>query len=249
MVLQLVDSHCHLDALDDLVPQLAEANQQGVRQFVLPGTRPQQWQDSTALGREGIHLALGTHPWYVSNPEHEIRQLEEYLARFSVVAVGEIGLDFLKRSYPLPDKKTQLHSFELQLDLARKHNLPVIIHAVKSHNEVLALLGNFPSVSGVVHAYSGSLEVAEKYIRQGFYLGAGPIILKSKKTARAFQHLPINHILLETDAPYMKVSIEQTANPLLDLLSVATHLADLKEMPVSEVAQVTSQNASRLFRI
>jgi len=245
----LIDSHCHLDSVDSLADKLNQANAHGIEKFIVPGITPVQWRNIIDLPLEGVCYALGTHPWYVQNPEQDARLLSEAVERYSPVAIGEIGLDFYKGKTDRPARDIQLESFSRQLDVARHYNIPVILHCVKAHNEMLEILKKFPGVTGVVHAFSGSIQIAEQYIALGFRLGMGPLILKSEKLLTVFSQLPLNSLLLETDAPFMAIQPELNNNPLLSLMAVAEKLAVKKSMSLEHVAVATKENAIRLFNL
>lgn len=243
-----VDSHCHLDSVSELSTKLQQAKSSGIHQFLVPGIQYDQWPAILGLNEKQVFCALGTHPWYVNNPKQESQRLLEAVKRHRPIAVGEIGLDFYNHpTSPRPDKNTQLESFSLQLAIAEQFNLPVIVHCVKAHNEVLEALKKFPKVRGVVHAFSGSEQIANQYHRIGFFLGAGPLMLRSKKLSSVFRSVPLENILLETDAPFMREKVSRESNPLMDLLSVAEKLADIKKLDLSKVAEATTRNFNELF--
>ncbi|TXR54133.1 TatD family hydrolase [Reinekea thalattae] len=259
----LIDSHCHLDAVEALTTNLDQAHSLGICQHIVPAITPAQWPKVMALQSPSIHIALGTHPWYVENPEQEQAELLRFLKESSSmltessstaqrpVAIGEIGLDFYPAKQPRPSKEIQLESFSQQLAIAESHQLPVIVHAVKAHNEVIETLKKFPEIRGVIHAFNGSIEIAQQYLALGFCFGAGPLLLKSQKLTRVFAQLPLANILLETDAPYMKAatySSEALSNPLLILTDVAEHLARAKDISTEQLAEQCRQNTQQLFR-
>lgn len=244
-----IDSHCHLDAVDDLNSRLASARAQGIDQFIVPGIESVQWQRVTELRASGVFYALGTHPWYVHNPQAEAALLASAIERYSPVAVGEIGLDFYRGKAARPEKNLQLESLERQLDIASQNGLPVILHSVKAHNELLEMLKRFPQVRGVVHAFSGSAQIAEQYTELGYFFGAGPLIVQSAKLQRVFQQLPLNRIVLETDAPFMANKTAAEANPLLAIHEVAKKLASVKSATIEQLAQASRHNTQALFNL
>ncbi|MFQ3231225.1 TatD family hydrolase [Reinekea sp.] len=244
-----IDSHCHLDEVEHLTERLAEAAKQQINTFIIPGTAPAQWQKALALNSPHIHLTAGTHPWYVSNPTEELKALEQWLEGQTVIAVGEIGLDYYQGKQPRPEQALQLETFEGQLALAKQYDLPVILHCVKAHNDVLRLLKKNNVTKGVVHAFSGSIELAQNYVDQGFHIGVGPMILKSPKTLNAVSQIPLERILLETDAPFMATQPLNAANPLLDLLRVAEKLAEQTSLSIGEIQTQTRINTQQLFGI
>ena len=242
------DSHCHLNDLSDPVKMVSEANAMDIRRFLIPSTHSIQWGGvkETAQKLPGCSVALGTHPWFVHDPDSELNDLQSALRSTVVSAIGEIGLDFYPSKNPRPERSIQLISFKNQLSLAVQYDLPVIIHSVKAHNDTLRLLRECGSESGVIHAFNGSLELAQSYIKLGLKLGIGPMLLRSKKLQQVVLEISLEHLVIETDAPYM-VSPQCELNPLLATLDVAQRLADIKQVDVEEVKQTTYNNAEFLF--
>ncbi len=238
------DSHCHLNDIEQFPEKWAQANQNLIFNCVVPGTAPEQWQQVITSLQPGCFAAIGIHPWFVNNPENQLVQLREAISQHSIVAIGEIGLDFFFGRNPRPDRDLQIETFEQQLILAQQHNLPVIIHSVKAHQDILRLLKN-SSVTGVIHAFNSSLEIATQYLDAGFFLGIGPQLKKSKKLQRVLQALPLDRLLLETDAPFMTTT--EIQNPLLELVDVGMVIADLMHLDAEVVKQNTTANTKRLF--
>ncbi|MFC3700714.1 TatD family hydrolase [Reinekea marina] len=244
-----IDSHCHLNDLSNLDQNLEDAAQHQIESFVIPGTMPAQWKDAFTIRSPQVFCAAGTHPWYVTNPTQDIEALEQWLKNQPAVAVGEIGLDYYQGKTPRPEKLLQLEAFEGQLELAKHNELPVILHCVKAHNDMLQLLKKHGVHGGVVHAFSGSAELAQSYVALGLHIGVGPMILKSPKTLQAVSKIPVEKILLETDAPFMASQPLTEANPLLDLLRVAEALAEQKSITMDELQNQTKLNTQKLFGI
>jgi TatD DNase family protein len=213
--LQLIDSHCHLDFpdfADDLASVFDRANRQGVQQFLVPGVAASNWQAVLELARKypGVYPALGLHPHFLASYQPEQLNLLAQLIEDNpaVVAIGEIGLD---KSIDFPFTQ-QLVICQQQLELAQRYNLPVIIHCRKAHNELLRLLLQVKlNRGGVIHGFSGSLELAQRYVKLGFKLGIGGVITypRAKKTRHAVTHLPLSALLLETDSPGMPLAGNQ----------------------------------------
>ncbi|ATX76062.1 TatD family hydrolase [Reinekea forsetii] len=243
-----IDSHCHLNELATAPAQLKEAKQAQIEYFIVPGTAPQQWSDVIAWQSAHCAIALGTHPWFVDPNEDQIGQLIVALQQHEVVAIGEIGLDFYSnQSQPRPHRALQQRLFEAQLMIAKAHRLPVIVHSVKAHQQVIDTLRRLAIEDGVVHAFIGSAELAQQYIELGFHLGIGPLILKSPKTRAALAQVPLSQMLLETDAPFG--NSHSAANPLLQILSVAQCVAEIKQISLAQLQHATRGNTQRLFRL
>lgn len=245
-----IDSHCHLDFLPDPPNAMVRAEENAIRHWVLPGTEPNQWlRAQRRFDRDPrVHLAFGHHPWYLPDQAADVgglgRQLDECP---NAVAIGETGLDFYNGRPRRPPAAHQEAWFAEHLRLAGERDLPVIIHAVKAHDRILHYLKQYPNVTGVVHAFSGPYEQAMAYVDKGWRLGCGSLILKSAKTRDAFARIPIEHLLLETDAPDMRPAAPVHAIPLLDLLQIADCLADARGMTDDDLMVQTSANARALF--
>jgi TatD DNase family protein len=181
----------------------------------------------------------------------DIEALERHLSQSRPVAIGEIGLDFyLDRGGK--GEKLQYEIFEKQLAIARTAGLPVILHVRKAHEEVLKRLKEIPVVGGTAHAFNGSLELAQRYIDLGFKLGFGGMVTyeKSTKLRELVKKLPLEAIVLETDAPDMAGTLHHGERNSPEYLpEIAQVIADIREISVDEVARVTTHNAKELFSL
>lgn len=261
----MIDSHCHFDfsVFDaDRSATLQASAATGVTGIVIPGIHPQQWAPLLQLVSAPIQpcelwAAIGLHPWWVAEltaagavTEATFKQqLRDYLQQPRVVAVGECGLD---GSLELPLAE-QLPLLEWQLDVACELDLPLILHGHKAHNELLRLLSRYrPRAGGVIHAFAGSQELARQYWRLGFYLGVGGTITypRAGKTRRSICAMPLESLLLETDAPDMPLcGYQGQPNSPLRLPEVARCLAELRDEPLAQVIQQTALNTRRLFAL
>lgn len=216
------DTHCHLDVdRFDTVRDgvLQSCIVQGVRAIVVPGVLAQHWprvlrlcQEGTVPGSLVLRPALGLHPCFMSQHcSEQLRLLEVLLRQQSVLAIGEIGLDFWLAD---ADVGAQLELFVRQLVLAKKYRLPVLLHARKSHDRVIQQLRQQRfGYGGIVHAFSGSRQQAERYIELGFKLGVGGAVTypRAQRLRRTLQQLGADHWVLETDAPDMPLLGRQGA--------------------------------------
>lgn len=256
----LIDTHCHLD-----FPQfdgwreteLKAAHTAGVRAIVIPGVMAQHWSRLLTLTEQPVHAgirlypALGLHPCFME--AHRPEQLIELEAliqqRQDVVALGEIGLDFQIDA----DRKAQLELFVAQLEIARRLALPVLMHVRKAHDEVLKQLRRLRLPrAGIVHAFSGSEQQAREYAKLGFRLGFGGAISYSRasKLRRLAAELPLEWLVLETDAPDMPLADwRDEPNRPQRVADVAGVIAGLRDIDVSVVAQVTSATARELLAL
>lgn len=249
----LIDSHCHLDAEEfdrDRDAVIARAHAAGVLAQVLPAVDAAGWEKLRAIcaGGEGLFPAYGLHPMYLPRhrPEH-LAELRTWLERERPVAVGECGLDFFVEDL---DPAQQQFYFDAQLRLAREFELPVIVHARRALDQVLAAIRRFAPLRGVVHSFSGSADQAKRLFDHGFLIGlGGPITYERASRLRGLAaSLPIECLLLETDAPDQPDSRHRgERNEPARLPFVLETIAGLREMPPAELAEATRENARRLF--
>lgn len=253
--MDLFDTHCHLDVTEfdtDRDAVLERTRAAGVRRMVVPAIHAAGWTDLVALCRreEGLFPALGMHPIYIEQHRDEhVDELRRRIERERPVAIGEIGLDFYIEE---TDRNRQQAIFEAQLAVAQDYQLPVLLHVRKAHDQVLQTLKRFKLPGGIAHAFNGSLPQAEQYLALGFKFGFGGMLTfeRSNKLRRLASELPLESMVLETDAPDMTPASHQGHRNSPEYLpEVATTLAVLREMPVEEVASITTQNAMRLFGI
>ena len=254
--MEIMDSHCHLDVADfdaDRQTVLADCRAQGVSRIVVPGIVASGWDNLLQVCRQhkGLYPALGLHPVYLD--EHgadDLKMLQQRLVDApDVVAVGEIGLDFF---LPDLDRQRQIELFEAQLTIANTAELPVILHVRKAHDQVISILKRFRPKGGIVHAFNGSLEQAQQYIGLGFKLGFGGMITyeRSKKLRSLAKQLPLESLVLETDAPDMSGQpCRGKRNSPQYLPQYLAALAELRGEPAEHVAAVTTQNAMTVLAI
>lgn len=251
----LVDSHCHLDAPEfdaDRAQVLARARAAGVVAQVVPAIRLADFaalRDLCAANAD-LHPAYGLHPMFLADhaPAH-IDALREWLGRERAVAVGECGLDFFVEGL---DAQTQRDYFTAQLRLARDFDLPVILHARRAVDEIIATIKRFAPLRGVVHSYSGSAEQARQLWNLGFFIGlGGPITYERAHRLRSLvATMPLEFLLLETDAPDQPLSTHRgERNEPAYLIEVADTVARLRDADAASIAQATTLNAKRLFSL
>lgn len=253
--MDLIDTHCHLDveAFDaDRAAVLERCRSAGIRQIVVPAIHAAGWGKLLQLCRKevGLYPALGLHPVYIeSHQESDLHALEEKLHVENPVAVGEIGLDFFITDL---DREQQQKFFEAQLQLARDAGLPVLLHVRKAHDQVLAALRRARVKGGIAHAFNGSPQQAQQYLDLGFKLGFGGTLTyqRSNKIRQLAQTLPIEAIVLETDAPDMVVSQHRGERNSPEYLThVLSALAEVRQMDPAILAQQTKTNACEVLGI
>jgi TatD DNase family protein len=266
-----IDTHCHLDAAEfdadrDAVRQAALAA--GVTRCVIPAVQCAHWADVAQLAeRHGDAYALGIHPLYVPKAqEADVLALEQALRERAgdprLVAVGEIGLDFFVPELCTPEmRERQWFFYTAQLKLAQQHGLPVILHVRRSADLLLKGLRQCPVPSGIAHAFNGSTQQAQAFVGLGFALGFGGTLTyeRSLQLRRLACELPLSAIVLETDAPdippqWLYQTAEQRAqgavqgrNSPAELPRMAQVLAELRGLPLHDLAAQTSANACRVL--
>lgn len=247
--MDIIDTHCHLDVTDfdtDRDDILTRCRAQGISKLIIPAIESQTWNNVLTLceKEQGLYPAFGLHPVFMNKHKSEdINKLDELLEKIKPVAVGEIGLDFYIKDH---EQNQQIKLFEAQLQIAKNHNLPVILHVRKAHDQVLQLLKKIKVKGGFSHAFNGSEQQANQYIELGFKLGFGGTLtyenaIKIHKLAKT---LPLESIVLETDAPDMVVESHrgQRNSPEYIMESLSA-LAKIRNEDISVIAEQTSKNA------
>ena len=246
--MKLIDSHCHLDVADfddDRDAVLARSRENGVTGFVVPGVLAAGWQGLWELSTRvpDLYPAFGLHPVYLDeHDDADPAALEAWLSDHPAVAIGEIGLDYHIKEL---DRDRQQALFEAQLAVARTAGLPVILHVRKAHDQVLSTLTRIPVGGGIVHAFNGSLEQAERYRSHGFSFGFGGMLTfeRSSRLRALARALPLEAIVLETDAPDMTVAQHRGERNSPEYLPYCLEaLARARAASPEEVARVTTQN-------
>lgn len=248
--MEIIDTHCHLDVTDfdsDREDVLDQCRSLGISKIIVPAIESKTWPKLLELRQSNktLYPALGLHPVFIEQHQtDDIKKLEQFVKQASPVAIGEIGLDFYLKDL---DKDKQLDLFEQQLLIAKKHDLPVILHVRKAHDQVLQILNTIKVKGGFCHAFNGSLQQAEKYVQLGFKLGFGGTLTyaNSKKIHVLAKTLPLESIVLETDAPDMVVESHRgQRNSPVYIIESLNALASIRKQDVNDIAQQTTQNAN-----
>ena len=256
--MQLIDTHTHLDFEmfdDDRAQVIARARNAGVERIVVLGVHAANWQWvwQLACDEPSVHAALGLHPVFLE--EHQdahVQQLRDWLERLrgepKLCAVGEIGLDYYIDN---PDIERQQRLLEAQLALAADFSLPVLLHVRRAHAPMIATLKRYKlERSGVIHAFSGSWEEAREYLRLGFRLGLGGAGTwpQAQRMHRVLRQLPLEAIVLETDAPDIPPAGHAGERNSPELLpEICRRLADLKGIDAHALAAASYRNSCELF--
>lgn len=251
----LVDSHSHLDAPEfdpDRDAVLARARAAGVTRQIVPAVNATGWPKLRDLcaGEAGLLPAYGLHPMYLDDHrDTHLAELRTWIERERPVAVGECGLDFFVEGL---DPARQALFFDGQLRLARDFDLPVVVHARRAVDAVLAAIRRLGPLRGVIHSYPGSADQAKRLFDLGFLVGiGGPVTYERANRLRTLAAtLPIECLLLETDAPDQPDRDHRgQRNEPARLLRVLDTVAELRGMAPAELAAATTANAERLFRL
>ena len=248
--MHFIDTHCHLDAAEfgDSQAALVEAAQAaGVGRIVVPSVARANFEAVRQLCERfpACAPAYGIHPMYTGDaPPEDLDALRGFLVQHAPVAIGEIGLDFFIEPH---DRAQQEYFFAEQLKLAREFDLPVLLHSRRAQDTTLKHLRQTRVRGGIAHAFSGSRQQAEAFIGLGFKLGFGGAMTHSRATRlrELAATLPLDSIVLETDAPDIPPAFLQTGEPNKPeyLPRIAQTLAELRGVTLEEIAQVTTANA------
>jgi TatD DNase family protein len=251
--MELIDTHCHLDVAEfdaDRAAVLERCRANGVTRIVVPAIHAAGWESLQALcDREpGLYPALGLHPVYLEQHRPgDLDALRERVARQRPLAIGEIGLDYFIEDL---DRARQQALFEAQLRIARDADLPVIVHVRKAHDQVLKTLRRIQVRGGIIHAFNGSQQQGEQYQGLGFRLGFGGTLTYegSKHIRRLARDLPLDAIVLETDAPDITVASHRGERNSPEYLpECLAALAEVREEDPAFLARATGRNAEAVL--
>jgi TatD DNase family protein len=255
----IIDTHCHLNFNlfhDDLSDVLARARECGVGRIIVPATDIASSQEAIELGHKypEIYAAVGIHPNDAAGFSlRDIDRLHDLASDPRVIAIGEIGLDKYHDDVDLP---VQICAFEAQLELARSISLPVLIHNREADLEMDSILHHWfhdqvPEKTGILHAFSSSVEFARSSVEMGFYLGfGGPITYKNAGSKpQVLREIHKDRIVLETDAPFLSPQQKRgKRNEPAFTVFVAEEIARIWETSLDVVKEITTQNAARIFQ-
>lgn len=253
----IFDSHAHYDdeAFDqDREELLKQCKAQGIEYIVNVSADLHSVETTLALAKQWpfIYAAVGIHPDGVGElNEERFAWMRERCAEPKTVAIGEIGLDYY---WDKENHETQKYWFRRQMELAKELKLPMIVHSREAAADTLEEIqkAQSPELTGVIHCFSYSPEMAQEYLRMGYYIGIGGVVTfkNAKKLKEVAKLVPPERILLETDCPYLSpVPNRGQRNSSLNLPYVVQTLSELKGMSEEEIMQVTCENARRMYRI
>ncbi|AOE49411.1 TatD family hydrolase [Kangiella sediminilitoris] len=254
--IKLFDSHCHLDfpVFDkDRNVIFDQMRKVGIEGVLIPGVQKDNWRFIRQLAamRPEVSVALGLHPMFLKeHKKSHIHDLELAAGVKPLAAIGEIGLDFYEKNL---DRKTQISLFKAQMEIAKSCRLPVVLHVRKAHEDVLLYLKTMKfQEGGIVHAFNGSMQQAERYRDFGFKLGFGGAMTypRAVKLRDLAKNLPLTDIVLETDAPdMMPANCDHDHNSPLFIFNNFNTLVELRDEPASQIAEQTTANSRQVLRV
>lgn len=252
-----IDTHVHLNNSElylKLEEVLAEARKEKVELFIVPGYDLETSKLALEIAERYpfVYATIGFHPTEIKNyTEVEYKWLEDNVNNPKVVAIGEVGFDF---HWDTTTKEEQEDAFVRQIEIAKKANKPLVIHsrdAIQLTYDTLKKY-NASSIGGVMHCYSGSLEMAPLFIKENFYLGIdGPVTFtNSKEIVKVVKEIPLEYLVSETDSPYLTPHpYRGKENQPKYIPLIMEKIASIKEMDISEVSETMMKNAKKLFRL
>jgi len=249
----MIDTHCHVyeEEMSNYKEIIEECEKQDIS-MIVNAVDIGSSKDIISLSKtyKNVYAAIGLNYDTIDRVEEkDLIELEKLIKNEKIVAIGEIGLDYY---WTKDNKDKQIKYFKAQLKLAKEYDLPVIVHARESIQDVYDILKEMDIHKGSMHCYSGSLEMAREFIKLGFKIGIdGPITYKNnKKGIEVVQNIDIKDILIETDSPYLSPEPNRgKTNSPLNLKYIVEKIAEIKNMSVEEVKEITTNNAKELYRI
>ncbi len=242
------DTHCHIyqeyyDNIDEIYNNAINNN---VNRFIVCGCSKKDNDEVLAIKRNDVYKVIGFHPDQASiYQDSDIEELRQY--KNQIIAIGEIGLDYY---YGKDDIDKQKELFRKQLKLAEELNLPVVIHSRDAVMDTMNILKEY-DVQGVIHSFSGSLEVAKEYIKMGFILGInGVITFKNCNLKEVIKEIGVDHIIFETDSPYLTpVPYRGEKNEPAHIYDIAKFVSELCNIDMKKLSEITNKNINRIFDI
>jgi TatD DNase family protein len=251
----LIDAHCHLDfeVFDtDREDVLQRAIKNNITDIIIPGTEKAYWNRVRLLciDNQHLHACYGIHPYWLNrHSKQDVPALETYIENYRPVALGECGLDFRPQQ---ADRETQLYFFEAQLEIAHSKQLPVVIHSVRATEIVIQSIKKFSGLRGMIHSFSGSSQQAKQLIDLNFLISISASVTydNAKKIQSVAEKIPLNALLLETDAPDQpsQNNVGKRNEPAF-LVDTLNKISELRNEPVEIIAAQTTKNAKILFNI
>ena len=246
-----IDTHCHITGNDysDIPFLIEKIRNSGVSKIIVNGTDMESNKEVLELVRKYdiVYGAIGFHPTELDKfSDDDLLWLEEHIDDEKIVALGEVGLDY---HYDNTDKEKEIDVFRKQLDIAKKHNKPVIVHTRDANQDTYDILSEY-ELKGSIHCFSGSLEMAREFIKLGYLIGVGGVVTfkNAKNIINVIENIDLEYILLETDAPYLTPEpFRKYKNDSSYIPVIAKKIADIKNVNEEDVASITTENSCSLF--
>ena len=246
-----IDVHCHLDSnyYNDIDKVINNAKKNNVNKLIYNGCNKKSNKEVIRLINkyDSVYGEVGYHPTELEDVnEKDYEVLENLLSNKKILAIGEIGLDY---HYPDTNKEKQKYVFRRQLELAEKHNIPVIVHSRDAIQDTFDIMSEY-NIKGIIHCFSGSVEMAKEFIKKGFLISVGGIITfkNAKNIIEVIKNIDLSYILLETDSPYLTPEpFRKEQNEPMYIPIIASKIADILNVSIEEVSSKTTDNAKRLF--
>lgn len=244
----LTDTHFHLNLTDDIKSILKRAKENGVNNFIISGCSINDIKESLEIiDKYPIYLTIGIHPDEIKDfNENTISYMEELIKNNpKIIGIGEIGLDYYHNK---ENKTEQINIFKQQLDLAKKLDLPVVIHSRDAYLDTFNILSEY-NLKVTIHCFSGSLEVANSYIKKGYLLGIGGVsTYKNTNLKSVLECIPLENIVLETDSPYLAPTpLRGTVNEPKNIRIIADNLCEIKNIELKELIKITNNNIKKQY--
>ena len=247
----MIDTHCHITRNDysDIPFLIDKIKNSGIKKIIVNGCDMESNLEVLELTKKYdiVYGAIGFHPTELSDFEDSyLKWLEEHINDDKIVALGEIGLDY---HYDNTDKEKENYVFKKQLEIAKKHNKPIIVHSRDSIQDTYDILKEY-DLNGSLHCYSGSLEMAREFIKLGYLIGVGGVVTykNAKNIINVIKNIDLEYILLETDAPYLTPEpYRGMKNDSSYIPLIARKIAEVKEVDLEVIEKTTNANAERLF--
>jgi len=249
---QLIDTHAHLDEIEDIEQVLADAGEAGLAAVVAVGSDLESNRkvlELAARHEKFVNPALGWHPWFIKEADIEANLgfIKAYI--HEAVAIGEVGLDYHKRVRAVADKELQKRVLGEILQIAKTHDKPASIHSRYAWRDAYDAVVNAGLEKAVFHWYTGTSSVLRDIIENGYYISVTPAVEYHEEHRRAVKEAPLERMLLETDCPvvYQRGTENEFTSSPADVLRSLREAAVLKGVSEEELAEITTQNAVRLF--
>lgn len=248
----LVDTHSHIDMKDfeDLDSIISNAKDAGVEKIVIPSVDRSSFEKVITISNkyESVYCALGIHPSEVQNTKDEdFEEIIKLSSNKKVVAIGECGLDYYWDKNFIEEQK---RAFLKQIEIAKTLKKPLIVHDREAHHDTFEMLKDVKEIPVIMHCFSGSWEFARECIKKGFYIALGGVVTfkNAKKIHEIAKNIPLDHLLLETDAPYLTPEpFRGKRNEPAYVKFAAEKIAELRGVLLEEIAQTTTRNANEVF--